>query len=401
MKKIMLAFIGILSLTFVSCSKDDNEEKSQITNFWTLSKENKTLYDNDTEGVKLTVTLAYTPESDITLTPSMTGDQACLEAFELSTKSVKIAKGTKTAEFAVRAKANKMLSAKGSLTIGFEDLPNMNRGETLTVSAEPKISVELTEGQMKMVSKWQEKFGIDMRQFLGALKVKTTITFGDDDKAQFNNGENQVVFENDPGIVTVSDEGTDDQIVLCMSTNPMGMVPFMRNMFEAVTLKDETYWQANPYAQALLPLVKDKTDINNFVAMLDNIVVDPAKKTLAFVAPNEEGTMLVPFVYSYPAWEALVQMAAEGKEVEVDEGESSATYPISDLLNSDGTLNPYYYLGNSDVSEDVYGGSNFIEPAGTFNLSDNTMTFSFSWDFGAGSWLYDYVKVNVVYTLNK
>lgn len=398
MKKLTLAFLGILSLTLVACGDDDNGSSGSIKNFWTLTKENKTLYDNDTEGVKLTVTLAYTAEENITLTPEITADAEYLDAFELSTSAVLIEKGQKTADFYLRAKENKMISKAGNITVGFKAVAGLNSGEALLVSVTPKIAVELTADQLKLVEKWQEKYNIDVRQFIGALNVKTTITFGDDDKDQFNDGNDNIVYSQEVAGITISDEATEDKIVLKMTANPMGMTEFIRKMYAAVTIEDEEYWQENPYAQALLPLVKDEISMSGFNVTLDNIVIDPEKKTITFVGKNDD-IAIIPFEYDYPAWNTLLKMADEGKNVAVNEGETDVEYPITDLLDSDGTLNPYHYLGNSDVTTDEYEGTNFVEPTATFDA--DTMTFNFSWDFGAGSWLYDYVKVNVVYTLNK
>lgn len=394
---MMLACLGMVSLMLAACS--DNGEERGIKNFWTLTKESKTLYDTDTEGVELTVTLAYTAEGDITLVPTMSGDVEYLEAFELSNSSVVIAKGQKTASFRVRAKENKVISKTGSLTVGFEELSDLNSGEAINVSVAPNFEVELTEAQMQLVRKWQEKYGIDVRQFIGNLAVKTTVTFGDDDKDQFNLGETTASFEGDVTAVTISENATEDNIVLKMVSNPLGMTSFIRNMYAAVTIDDEEYWQQNPYAQALLPLVADKTDMGTFMVSLDNIVINPETKTIEFVGENDDEINIVPFEYDYPAWNALKKMAEDGETVTVNEGDTDAEYAISELIGSDGTLDPYHYLGNTDVTTDEYGGTNFVAPTANFN--DDSMTFQFSWDFGAGSWLYDYVKVAVSYTLNK
>jgi len=399
MKKVMMALLGLMTMTIMSCGDDSGAPK--MSNYWTLSKENKTLYDDDTEGVKVTVTLALTPNNDVTLVPELTGDADLLSAFELSTSAVQIAKGSKTAEFYVRAKSNQLIAKAGTLKIGFQENSDMKTGELLDIAVAPKISVELTEEQLALVKAWQSNYGIDVRQFVGTLGVKTTITFGDDDKEQFNHGENTIVFDKDVAAVTISESAKEDKIVLKMSANPMGMQEFIRNMYAAVTINDKEYWQTYPVAKALLTLVEGQTDMSKFMVTLDNIVIDPVKKTIEFIRPNGDGKNIVPFNYDYPAWTTLQQAAKEGKEVAVNEGDTDVMYPVSELITQSGTLNPDFYLGNSDVTVDEYYGNNFVNPIGTFDSENSTMTFKFSWDFGAGSWLYDYVKVNVVYTLNK
>lgn len=96
-------------------------------------------------------------------------------------------------------------------------------------------------------------------------------------------------------------------------------------------------------------------------------------------------------------------MAKAGKTVNISEGKNTVEYSIQDLINQYNTFNPSYYLGNSDVSKDAYGAklSNFTTPSAKYDFNKGTMSFNFSWDYGSGMILNDYIKINVNYTMHK
>ena len=397
MKKILLALMGIVALTLASCSSDSSNDGG-IQNFWTLTKENKTLYDDDTEGVKVTVTLAYTATENITLTPVMSSEnETVLDAFEFSQPTITIAKGEKSATFLVRATGKKMLSTTQTLAISFQDVSGLRKGEVLSITAEPNIDVEITEEQKELAEYWMNTLGFDVRPFLGQLAVNTTITLSDDDKTEQGYEENSLIYNKDFSAITISDKATKDNIVLKMTVNPMGMQAFIQEAFGITT----PYFEGYPIYDALVALM-GTPDPSTLKVVLDNIVVDPITQTLDFTATTEDEVTLVPFTYDFPAWNTLLQKAGNGEEIEVNEGETTVSYPLSDVLDQDGTFNPAHYLGNTNIASDEYyhEPSNFIEPTASYDLENNTITFNFAWDFGAGSLLYDYVKINAIYTLN-
>lgn len=401
MKKIMFALMGMVSLMLVACSSDDNDGGSSIKNFWTLTKESKTLYDNDTEGVQLTVTLAFTAENDITLTPTMSGDAEFLSAFELSTSSVVINKGQKTANFFVRAKENKVISKKGSFSVGFQALSTLNAGDAVSISVAPKYEVELTDTQMQLIQKWQEAYGIDVRRFIGSLDVESTVTFNTDDKDYYNNGDETSVFS-DLCPVTISEKATEKDIVLRMEGNALGLRGFLYNMLQAQTNKDEDYWMSNPHNTDLLKAISFDGSNEEFYVSLD-ITIDPKTKSVGFVSEVENlyGDMIanVPFEFSYTAWDRQKKMADEGGTFILDNGEESAEeITMAEAIEQGITLNPAYYLVNSGIDSDQWEAepSLYVQPVASYN--DTQMTFTFPWDFMNAS---GYEKVVVKITLNE
>lgn len=401
MKKFMFALMGVMSLMLVACGSDDNDGGSSIKNFWTLTKESKTLYDNDTEGVQLTVTLAYTAEDDITLVPTLSGDGEYLSAFELSTSTVVIKKGQKTANFSVRAKENKVISKNGALSVGFQALSSLNAGEAVSVSVAPKYEVELTEAQMQLIRKWQEAYGIDVRRFIGSLGVESTVTFNTDDKDYYNNGEETSVFS-DLCPVTISEKATEKDIVLRMEGNALGLRDFLYRMLQAQTSKDEDFWMSNTHNVDLLKAISFDSATEEFSVSLD-VTVDPKTKSIAFVSSieNPYGDIIanVPFEFSYTAWNRQKKMADEGGKFIMDNGEESAEeITMAEAIEQGITLNPAYYLVNSGIDEDQWEAEPSLYVKPTASYDDTLMTFTFPWDFMNAS---GYEKVVVKISLNE
>lgn len=401
MKKFMFALMGVMSLMLVACGSDDNDGGSSIKNFWTLTKESKTLYDNDTEGVQLTVTLAYTAEDDITLVPTLSGDGEYLSAFELSTSTVVIKKGQKTANFSVRAKENKVISKNGALSVGFQALSSLNAGEAVSVSVAPKYEVELTEAQMQLIRKWQEAYGIDVRRFIGSLGVESTVTFNTDDKDYYNNGEETSVFS-DLCPVTISEKATEKDIVLRMEGNALGLRDFLYRMLQAQTSKDEDFWMSNTHNVDLLKAISFDSATEEFSVSLD-VTVDPQTKSIAFVSSieNPYGDIIanVPFEFSYTAWNRQKKMADEGGKFIMDNGEESAEeITMAEAIEQGITLNPAYYLVNSGIDADQWEAEPSLYVKPTASYDDTLMTFTFPWDFMNAS---GYEKVVVKISLNE
>ncbi len=401
MKKFMFALMGVMSLMLVACGSDDNDGGSSIKNFWTLTKESKTLYDNDTEGVQLTVTLAYTAEDDITLVPTLSGDGEYLSAFELSTSTVVIKKGQKTANFSVRAKENKVISKNGTLSVGFQTLSSLNAGEAVSVSVAPKYEVELTEAQMQLIRKWQEAYGIDVRRFIGSLGVESTVTFNTDDKDYYNNGEETSVFS-DLCPVTISEKATEKDIVLRMEGNALGLRDFLYRMLQAQTSKDEDFWMSNTHNVDLLKAISFDSATEEFSVSLD-VTVDPKTKSIAFVSSieNPYGDIIanVPFEFNYTAWNRQKKMADEGGKFIMDNGEESAEeITMAEAIEQGITLNPAYYLVNSGIDADQWEAEPSLYVKPTASYDDTLMTFTFPWDFMNAS---GYEKVVVKISLNE
>lgn len=390
----MMALLGLLTLTFTACG-DDDDNKDEIKNFWTLTAENKTLYDSDTEGVKVTVTLAYAAAQDITLTPMLTGTGA--EVFAIDPATITIAKGAKTADFYVRATGAARLQNASVLTLNIGAVSSLNSGSALTIPVEPSGAAVLTAAQQALAKQWLEKFGFNVSPFIGALDAEATVTFNTDDKDVYNNGSETAVYSSKCQ-VTISDKADADHIVLHMD-NALGLRDFLYKMLLAQSVEDDEFWLANPNNANLLRAVSyDKTK-ETFGVGLD-ITIDPQTKAIAFTGDvynitYEENQTGVPFEFSFSAWERQQQL----EQFTMSNGDSPAEeVGMAEAISMGITLNPAHYLVSSDISYDAWETQPSLYTEPTAAVSNDKMTFRFPWDFMNAS---GYEQINVTVRLNK
>ena len=396
MRKIMLTLMGLLALTFMSCSDDDKNDG--IKNYWTISCENKTLYDNDTEGVKLTVTLAYSADKDIVLTPVMEGNDDSV--FEFSSQTVTIKKGEKTAEFALRACGDKIMQQAGNIVVSFlkSEQLNSESNKPATVHAEPAVVVELTEQQRELIETWRKDYGIDIRMYLGALSAKAVITFNDDDKDLYNDGKTSITY-NSVCPVTVSEKASADKIVLRMNDNALGLRDFLYSMFKKQSVADSEYWLCNSHNTDLLKAIGYNADKETFAVSLD-IEIDPKTKEVKFVTgiPDSYGdeTVNIPFEYNYSAWNRQKEMADNGSMFIMNNGDAAAEeIKMSEAIEMGITLNPVSFLLNSAMDYDAWENAASLYVAPTALCGDKSISFTFPWDFMYAS---GYEKIEVTLT---
>lgn len=398
-----------LAFVLASCGEDvDTSEK--MSNYVMLTANGESAINEDnTEGIDLTVMMAYTLDEDVSVDLEITGDSA--GAVRLSETTVNLPAGQKTATVKVLSNNANVLGAQEVVYVKIAKcsqpkmLPLDANGIAVTVKPSTVVP-ELTEEQLELIKGYKENLGIDLTRMMGIVDVKTTITYGNDDKDGENNGEDTKTYTG-RSVITLSDKATADKPLLKMVSNPMGMESYMYDrLLRCTTEESEGYFSGDPISAVLTQAVGYDKSKESFSTSLDSIGVS-ADGTLSFLATqtDEYGgeVVKVPFSYEYSVWTRLNEMAAAGQTVEVEEGDNKAEYSISELLEQYQTFNPTKYLGNSDEATDAYGAdpSNFVKPTGTYDLKAGIMTFNFSWDYGAGSYLYDYVRVNVVYTLHK
>lgn len=409
-KTLLLLLTCILAMA--SCSESsDNSEK--MTNYVSLAANGVTsMNEDDSTGIEITVNMAYSTDKDATVTLALTGDDA--GAVSLSPQTVTIPAGKKSATTTLVSnfKGALVTAENISVTIASCSDDNMKsmdaKGLILTVKPVTAMP-ELTAAQLELINGYKKNLGIDLMKVLGVVNVSTTITFGNDDKDGENSGNDTRTLSG-RSVTTLSDKATADKPVLKMLSNPMGMESFMYEKLRRCTTEDpDGYFAADPYAAALTKAVDYNLATETFSVVLDGITVN-ADGTLDFTAAqaNNYGDEVtkVPFDYTYSVWTRLQQMG--DKTVSVNEGSEESTnlvgYTVSEILNTyTQYFNPSVYLGNSDISSDTYGHSpsNYIAPSGKADFTKGTMTFSFPWDYGNGSILNDYIRVNTVYTMHQ
>ncbi len=404
-KTTLMLMLG--AFVFASCSDDDDEK--EMTNYVQLSVDgDPTLYEDATEGITVTVTLARAVEQQSTITLSISGDDK--GAVKLSSNTVTFAAGEKTATVELLSNNANVLAVNEVVYIevtGFSD-SNMQvlEGNQVSVTVKPAASVpELTAEQLALIDGYKESLGIDLTKVLGIVDVTTVITFGNDDKETENNGEDTRTLTG-KSIITLSEHATADKPVLKITSNPMGMGSFIYEKYRRCTVEDDEYYLQMPVQAALINAVNYNFATETFDVTLDDLTLN-TDGTISFtkVVTDEydEEITKVPFAYTYSLWTRLQQLAESGAEVAVNEGETDVNYSVSDLLEQYNPFNPDAVLGNSDIATDTYmhDPSNYTSPTSSYDLTDGSMKFEFSWDYGAGAILYDYIRVNVTYTLHK
>lgn len=387
MKKILFALMGLCTLAFTACDSDD-DNKSELSNRWSIDEVTQTLYDSDTEGVSVTVRLAMTPNKDVVLEPVITyGNDAMNKVFETE-QFVTIPAGQKSTTFKVCANGLESIQQSGYISITFKEVAGVKAGQVAFIYVAPmggEVQTPTAE-QQEMMATWKDN-GFDAEKYLGVHKVSTTITFNDDDKELYFGGQQSMEYN---GFVTinVSPNATEDDICLVMSGNALGMQSFLYKTFKLNTVEDEDYWLQNVHNTDLLKQVNYNAATETFnVALEIHVNLDGS---INFTKLNDDDEEKVAFEYDYSAWNR--QQQAEKYIIDNgDEGKEEMT--MEEAIEWGITLNPAACLGYSDISYDAWDGgvtSLYVTPAGSWNSTGLDFVFPFDFSLASG-----YEKVSV------
>lgn len=402
MKKIAFMFMALLSVmvAFTSCSSDDDTTQAQSNGVSMTVSGTSAIAEDDTEGITVDVLLAYAPESQQTITLSLANNDGNIARLDPTTLT--IAAGQKTAQFKVYSNNKGSLVANRVLTIDatFSDGNMKLSGSAPQVTITPEANMPaLTEAQQKLVEGYKTKYGIDLYKVIGKVSVSTIVTFNDDDKATYNDGNDTKAYTGNT-IITLSDYATEDTPVLKMTSNPMGLTSFLYEMMRKQTVDDNEYFMQMPYNSAVMAALDYDASKESFEVTLDSIVINPTTGNLDFTAIRlneyEEPITIVPFDYTYSVWERLKSKAEAGESVTVDDGEEQTSYTLTELINDYGvTLNPSVYLGTTTIDTNYWENVLYVTPTGKIDFEKGTMTFAFPWDFQQAS---GYEQINVSYS---
>lgn len=403
MKKTLFMFMALLSVmvTFTSCSSDDdNNSQTQSNGVSMTVSGSSSIAEDDTEGITVDVMLAYAPTSQQTITLSLTGNDN--DVARIDPTVLTISAGQKTAQFKIFSNNKSLLLENCVLTVNatFSDNNMKLSGSAPQVTITPKAGMPaLTDAQKQLIEGYKTKYGIDLTKVLGKIKVSSTVTFNDDDKATYNEGNDTKEYTG-ATIITLSDEATADKPVLKMTSNPMGLTTFLYDMLRKQTVDDNEYFMQMPYNSAVMAALNYDATKETFEVTLDGIAIDPTTGNLDFTAVRlneyEEPITIVPFDYTYSVWERLKSKAEAGESVTVDDGEEQASYTLTELINDYGvTLNPSVYLGTTTIDTNYWENNLYVTPSGKIDFKNGSMTFTFPWDFQQAS---GYERINVSYS---
>ena len=402
--KITIALFSLM--LWVACGENvDTTER--MSNYVMLTAKGETSFTEDVaEGIEVNAMMAYRMDKDVSVRLRIEGDDK--NAVKTDKDTLVFKAGTKTASFRVLSNQKSLLAVQEVIRVVIDSCsdPKMTPfGNGVNITVKPNAEIPpLTDEQLKLIAGYKDQLGIDLTRMMGVSNCTVTIKFGNDDKEAWNEGKDTRTFIG-KSIITLSDKATAETPVLKMVGNPMGMGSYIYEVFRKVTTEDKDFFMQMPVSAAVLQAVAYDYPKETFNVTLDGITLN-RDGTLNFTSQMEDEygdeVTKIPFDYKFSAWERMKKMAAEGKTVEVDEGGTTAEYALSDLLQQIGTLNPTYYLGNSNIATDAYGNepSNYVTPMGKVDFKAGVMEFVFPWDFGAGGFLSDYINIHVVYTMH-
>ena len=393
MKKILLVLVALCSLALGSCSSDSDNNNSEMSNRWNIDEVTQTLYDNDTEGIDVTVRLALTPSEDVILEPVITcSDDEIKEMVDLPLMVV-IPAGQKSATFKVSANMLNSIKKSGTVTLGFKECEGITAGTPVTFNVVPVGGdvEELTAEQNVLIETWKAA-GFDAKKYLGVHKVCSVVYFNDNDKDSYNGGNSAIEY-NSFITFNISPNATADDIVFVMKSNALGLQSFLYKMYKMNTVEDEEYWLANVHNADLLKAVNYNADKETFNASLEiHFNLDGTIRFTddEYTLPNGDTMTGVPFKFEYSAWERQQSLSS----YIIDNGDAGKEeITMTDAIEQGITLNPNSVFPTSDISYDAWdGGETSLYVAPKASYDDSTIKFVFPWDFMNA---YGYEKIAV------
>ena len=388
MKKILFfSCIAAALLSFVGCEETGNDYDG--TNYIYLSaKDGKTtLFEADSAPLTVEVMLTKALEEDLALTFALQGTEGVVE---LAGNPVTIKAGEKTASLDIVSLNENILEAAANYTLSLDASTVLPEGVALkdafTFVVTPVAVEALTDAQKAIIEAYKTATGIDLSKYLGVVNVSTVITGTDPDT--YEPLDPQTV--TGKTIITLSESATDEMPALKMITNPMGIQDYMYRILRSVTVEDSEYWcDAESYpdnANLMKTIGWNAESAEVFSMYLDNIRCN-ADNSLTFVGvvldQYEEEITIVPFDYSFTAYEREKVAIADGSFTK-------------DEYSYDATANPYYHLNNSDISEDGYEYGNWVEASAEISNESLVFTFCTYACYLDG----DYTRVVATYTPN-
>lgn len=407
MKKITFMLFSMLTmLTTLSSCSNDNEEP-QMTNYVSIAVDgNSIINEDDDEGVKINIQLAYAPTSDATITLSLTGNDNNVATITPST--VNITAGSKTATATVKSNNKHSLSLPCVLGVEatFSGSNMKSDGKACSVTINPDSDIpELTDDQIALINGYKEKFNIDLTKLLGKVSVSTVITYNDDDKTETFASDADSRTLTGTTIITLSSKATADKPVLKMTANAMGLAAFNYEWLRKKTVEDEEFFLQTPYGKAVIENIGYDYNKETFTMTLDGIEVNTSDMSLSFIGIKhtymDEDVTTVPFDYTFSAWDRLLAKADAGESFIVDDGDTKSEVSVQDIIDGGGSINPYSFFDNTDIISDAEYTSYpniYVTPNGKIDFTNGKMTFAFPWYMDN---TYGCQRVEATYTFGK
>lgn len=413
----------LLTCAMVSCT-EDNEPSSGMTHIYVSSSTGVTSIFQGAEGITLDITLSAPATEATTLKVTAEGDAAA--ALEFAPEYVTVAAGATTAQFTVTATGAVAEEATATITVSDFDSKKFDVKETLSLTVYPATGAyELNETELAMVEAFKQQYGVDLTPWLGYVDLKGTIEFPGGGSLEAFVEPTTIDLEG-VSIFRINPASTPANLILDMTSNPMGMSEYLYSAFRNLTIDDKEIfaYEDEEYNGGNLSLMErlnwNSNSIEEFVVSLPGMTfdIDPATKkgSVNFIvegdcnATDAEGNILedqegepltlnstadrVNFNYFYTAWNRQVDLFLKKDPIVFEQTCYSVfSHPAAHLGLSNVLTN--------DWEEDIEGEgeeSLYCEPKGTVDFEKGTMTFVFPFDHADQ---YGYSRVKVVYTIAK
>lgn len=386
----------VFTVSGFGCSDSDDTDYAGINSIYIRTGEDPVIIASDTTPLKATLTLTRAYDQPVELEMVVNSlVKGAEEWVSVRPAVVTVPAGSRSVDFEVVSNQKEMDGAVQIEISVKEPLPqnDMQVKETLRLNVKPYMSAEdLTEEQQALLEGYKNK-GLDLTKWIGVIPVKVTVDVPPTDYLASLVGGMNKTYEG-RSVITLSEYATIDQPVLKMPENPMGLTEFLYDILRKETVENDEYWygeNAGEYYQIMMDMIGlSKTSVETFSAALDSIRVGMPQngeadvKFLGSVMNSyDEPLAVVPFAYSYSAWDRLKE--------KVDAGDEKAI----ECVGYGATVNPVNYLMSSSVDSDNWGdNSRWLEPKGT--LKGNKLIFQFNFDHASAA---GYTKIIVEYTL--
>lgn len=393
MNKIFTMLIVLLGTSVIlnSCSDNDNGYEG-VNKAYITAEEGNTLVigeENQVVNAKLTLTRKVNQTTPVQL--KITDNSgAVVDILKITPENISIAADSREVSFKITVKEGVSLVKEKRVKIGIQIQKEIELEKALEIVIKPAVSVQsLTEAQRTLLEGYEAK-GLHLTPFLGKVKVATTIISAKDGALPDFAKEFTKEVEGF-SVITLSEQATADQPVLKMTENPMGMTEFFYYVMKKETIENDEYWYgegAGPnYAKVMALINWNKTSEEIFSATLDGIKIK-GDKTIDYIGKGkdayDEDIDVVPFSFTYTAWDRLKKLIGEGNAEAIEVNEQGAS------------SNPQNYLNNTNILTDEYETGAFKASTGSIDYEKGTMTFEFLSSHTSGG---DYLSIKVVYSI--
>lgn len=398
-------FAALLGLAVLTPSCDKDSEQNEKTTFegkptFELKVKEGAAIAKDAPSLTVTLSASRAMEQEVNLNFALDAkDQAPNDLLSYPT-SVVLSKGEETKTMTIKLKEGKTL-AKGpngeifysySLRCSGITGLDMQANEIKPVEIVVKLAEEGGENA-SLLEKWKQKFNVDLTPFIGTIPVETTVKTIENDKAV--NGNMTEKTYKSQAVIALSDQATEDKILIDMPTNAMGLNEFQREAlyytaFTYMSIADGGCPEVWPLMQEFKIWSKDsKETFNSFIRGIEV----KSNEEITFVRSvhdvwYDEMKKIVPFEYEFLAEKRLRELLKTEKKLQ------AALLPEAEH-SWKGTPAPFYYLNHSRIDTDDWKKGMWVKASAKIDLQAKTLTFIYCYDIDELSG--DYIQIKTVY----